>query len=181
MSTGDDESNPLPPADPAGRLPDPPPSGRDDAEDAAAGTTRPHDHHPFREAGHTLADAAIEAEFETGRREETFEEARAGAIRRTARAVGGFAVIGMGIALLPLPGPGWVVIIIGLTMLPFAWAERTILTIRRSIPGIPEDGRIPLSTWIVMGTMVVVFSAVAFFFGGAIGSWLGDLWTDIWE
>jgi len=155
VSQGDDESNPNP--------------------------EQPDQHHPFREAGHTLADAAIEAEFETGHREETLEEARSGAIRRTVRATGGFVVIGIGVALLPLPGPGWVVIIVGLSMLPFAWAERTILTIRRNIPGVPDEGRVPLSTWIVMGTMVVVFSALAFFFGGAIGSWLGDLWTGIWE
>lgn len=183
MSEGRD-SHPPPPPDPAARAPGAPPR---EADDPPAGVHHGH-HHPFRDAGHALADAghaladaAIEAEIETGHREETVEEARAGAIRRTLRATGGFMVIGIGIALLPLPGPGWVVIIIGLSMLPFAWAERTILTIRRNIPGIPDEGRIPLSTWIVMGAMVAVFTTVAILFGGSIGAWLGDLWTSAWE
>lgn len=170
MERGDDDHR-LPPPDPADLVP-----GRPPPKDP------PRNHpHPFRDAGHALADAAIEAEFDTGRREETIEEARAGAIRRSVRAVGGFMVIGMGIALLPLPGPGWLVIILGLSMLPFAWAERTIREIRRRIPGIPDDGRIPLSTWIVMGVLVAAFSLVAILFGGAIGEWAGGVWEDFWS
>jgi hypothetical protein len=171
------DPHPPPPPDPAARVPGPPPP----EVDGPAAVAHPGHHHPFRDATHALADAAVEAEMETGRHEETLEEARAGAIRRTLRATGGFMVIGVGIALLPLPGPGWVVIILGLSMLPFAWAERTILTIRRNIPGIPDEGRIPLSTWIVMGVMVVAFTTLAILFGGSIGAWLGDLWSRAWE
>jgi len=38
----------------------------------------------------------------------------------------GFAVVGLGIILLPLPGPGWVVIFAGFAILAseFAFAER---------------------------------------------------------
>lgn len=142
----------------------------------------PHDpHHPFRDAAETFSEAAVEAELETGRHEETLEEARAGAIRRTVRAFGGVTVIGIGIALLPLPGPGWVVIIVGLSMLPFAWAERTIVTIRRRVPGVPDEGSIPLQTWIVMGLMVTVFTALALLFGRQIGDLLGDAWSGLWD
>ena len=86
-----------------------------------------------------IVEAAYEAERETGRREETEEELRRGVIIRLARMVGGFVLIGVGISLLVLPGPGWVMIVIGLSLLPFAWAERTIRAIRRRVPGIPED------------------------------------------
>jgi hypothetical protein len=141
-----------------------------------------HDpHHPFRDAGHTLADAAIEAEMATGRHEETLEEARAGVTRRMLRATGGFLLIGIGIVLLPLPGPGWVVIILGLSLLPFAWAERTILAIRRRVPGVPDEGAVPLSTWIIMGVMVVAATTIFILFGGAIGRWLSDAWSGVWE
>ena len=119
--------------------------------------------------------------METGRREETMEEAQRGAVRRLVRAFGGFLLIGVGIVLLPLPGPGWVIIIIGLSMLPFAWAERTILLIRRRIPGIPDEGRIPVTTWIIMIAMVTAATLVAIFFGGAIAKWLQDLWSGLWD
>jgi hypothetical protein len=64
---------------------------------------------------------------------------------------------------LPLPGPGWVVIAGGLVILAqdFVWAEKTLRYVRRRAPGIPEDGKIPMSTWITMA--VVMFAA----FGGA--------------
>lgn len=43
-------------------------------------------------------------------------------------AVVGFALVVFGVALLVLPGPGWLVIAIGLALLAleFAWAERVL-------------------------------------------------------
>ena len=47
---------------------------------------------------------------------------------RTAKAVIGFALLGAGIAMLALPGPGWLTIIAGLAMLAgeFQWAQRLL-------------------------------------------------------
>ncbi len=171
----------MTPDDPSGDLPEPDPAERIDAPPPVVPHHEYDPQHPLRSARQRIGESAIQAEFETGRREETLEQARAGAIRRTFRAVGGFMVIGIGIALLPLPGPGWLVIILGLSLLPFAWAERTILMIRQKIPGIPDDGRIPTSTWVVMGVMVVAASALFILFGGAIGNWVGDTWSSVWE
>jgi uncharacterized protein (TIGR02611 family) len=44
-------------------------------------------------------------------------------------AVIGFAIIVAGIIMLPLPGPGWAVIFLGLAVLgtEFVWAQRTLL------------------------------------------------------
>ena len=125
--------------------------------------------------------AAIEAEYATGRREETEAEARRGVFERIARIIGGFALIGVGIAALPLPGPGWVIIIIGLSILPFAWTENLIRTIRRKVPGIPEDGRISPWAWVVMGVLVVGSTGIGIFFGPEIIEWVGDLWSAIWD
>jgi hypothetical protein len=125
-----------------------------------------------------IADAAIEAEFETGEREETVEEARRHVVLRLLSIVGGFTLIGLGIALLPLPGPGWLIILLGLDLLPFAWAERTIRLIRRRIPGVPEEGRIPVRTWLVMGVMIAIFSAVGIVWGNDISNWFSGRWGD---
>jgi len=110
---------------------------------------------------HRIEEAAIEAEFETGEREETVEEAKAHALVRVARMTLGFVVVIVGIAALPLPGPGWLIIAGGLTILSkdVAWAERLLRYIRKRVPGIPEDGKIPSSS---MATMAVVtLAAVA--------------------
>lgn len=139
---------------------------------------RPHHDHPVRDR---LRQAAYQAERETGAREETEAEVRRGVAIRLARIVGGFVLIGVGASLLVLPGPGWLMIVIGLGLLPFAWAERTIRLIRRRIPGIPEDGRIPARTWVVIGAITAATVVVSFLFGEAIGTWIGDTWSSIWS
>ncbi len=132
--------------------------------------------HPIQDLGHELLDAAIEAEYQTGVHEESEEQARRHVGIRVARMIGGFVVIGIGIAALPLPGPGWVLIIIGLSLLPFAWAERTIRVIRRRIPGIPEDGKISPIAWVVMGGLLLTTTVVSLLFGAEITNWVVGLW-----
>lgn len=48
--------------------------------------------------------------------------------RRIVVFVVGFALVGLGIILVPLPGPGWAVIFAGLAVLSteFTWAERLL-------------------------------------------------------
>lgn len=43
-------------------------------------------------------------------------------------AIGGFAVLALGIVLIPYPGPGWLVVFAGLAILAteFAWAGRAL-------------------------------------------------------
>lgn len=125
-----------------------------------------------------VVDAAVEAELQTGVREDTLEQARRHVVWRLLGAVGGFVLIGAGIAMLPLPGPGWLVIILGLTMLPFRWADRTVTLIRRRIPGVPEEGSIPTRTWVVMGTLVVAFGVVSIVWGDDLRGFAAALWGD---
>jgi uncharacterized protein (TIGR02611 family) len=50
------------------------------------------------------------------------------ALRRTAVTVVGLGVVGLGIVLLPLPGPGFLVIVAGLAVLAteYVWARRAL-------------------------------------------------------
>lgn len=125
-----------------------------------------------------LGSAALEAERETGHREVTVEAARRGVMIRLLRIIGGFSIIGIGLAGLLLPGPGWVMIIFGLSLLPFEWAERTVLLIRRKVPGVPEEGTIPLRTWLIMGALLVAFTTLSLVYGDDISEWLAGLWGD---
>lgn len=115
----------------------------------------------FGEFKDRIEDAAIQAEFETGEREETVEEAKTNAMVRVGRMTLGFVVVIIGIIALPLPGPGWLIIAGGLTILSkdVAWADRLLRYIRKRVPGIPEDGKIPRSSMITMA--VVTLAAVA--------------------
>lgn len=107
--------------------------------------------------------AAVQAEYATGDREESYEEARSGAMVRMARMSFGFLVLIVGIAALPLPGPGWLIIAGGLTILAkdVAWAERLLRYIRKKIPGIPEDGKIPPSQIATIAVMTLAAIAMS--------------------
>jgi hypothetical protein len=97
----------------------------------------------LREELHEFEQAAIEAELETGRREETVEQAKRHLLLRVARDVAGFVLCGVGIALLVLPGPGLVVLAAGLALLaqdvPFA--RRLLERVRERLPE-SEDGEV---------------------------------------
>lgn len=80
-----------------------------------------------------LREAAIQAEYATGTREETEEEARRGVIRRVGTIVLGFVVLVGGIIMMALPGPGILTVIAGLAILAqeLAWAERLLEYVKK--------------------------------------------------
>ncbi|MFD8751082.1 TIGR02611 family protein [Kitasatospora sp. NPDC059577] len=49
--------------------------------------------------------------------------------------VAGLAVVGLGVVMLPMPGPGWVVIFLGMGIwaTEFAWARRALRWTRRKV------------------------------------------------
>jgi len=102
----------------------------------------PHVGH-LREELAELREAAIEAELETGAREETVEEAERHVLLRLARVVAGVIVVLVGVALLALPGPGLVVVAAGLVLLsrdvPFA--RRLLAKVRERLPE-DADGKV---------------------------------------
>lgn len=110
-----------------------------------------HDHHS------SLVEAAIEAEFATGVHEDTVEQARRHILFRIGRMTLGFVVLFLGVAAIPLPGPGWLIVGLGLGILAqdFVWAERTLNIVRKRLPQ-DEDGKIPTKTWVMIGSVTTV-------------------------
>ena len=55
--------------------------------------------------------------------------------RRAAVALGGSLVVLVGLALVPLPGPGWPVVLLGLSLLAreFPWAARLSAAVERRL------------------------------------------------
>tara|TARA_B100001146_G_scaffold7506_1_gene6338 strand:- start:82 stop:453 length:372 start_codon:yes stop_codon:yes gene_type:complete len=108
-------------------------------------------------------EAAIEAEFETGYREETRAEARRGVITRLLRMTSGTFITILGVILMPLPGPGLLIVAIGLGILSrdVAWADRLLQIVRRRLPT-DSKGRLPrssIATMVALGLAGIAFSA----------------------
>ncbi|MGZ4695520.1 MAG: PGPGW domain-containing protein [Acidimicrobiales bacterium] len=107
-----------------------------------------------------LLEAAIEAEIETGRREETVTQAERNLVLRVLRVGLGVIVVGVGISLLVLPGPGLIVIAGGLALMaqdvPFA--KRFLDKVRERIPE-DEDGGI--ATWVVVLSVTALVVSIA--------------------
>lgn len=115
---------------------------------------------------HRLRQAALQAEYETGKREATESEAQSHLIIRLIRMGLGTLVVLMGIVLLPLPGPGWLVIAAGLVILSrdVAWADRVLRYLRKRVPGVPETGKIPRSSLVTMAMLAAAGLALGLWF-----------------
>jgi Flp pilus assembly protein TadB len=123
----------------------------------------PHVGH-LRQELSELQQAAIEAELETGSREETLEQARRHVLLRLVRVVAGVIVVTVGVALLALPGPGLVVVAAGLVLLsrdvPFA--RRLLEKVRERLPE-DADGKV--------SPVFIAFSAGAGIIGIGASIW----------
>jgi uncharacterized protein (TIGR02611 family) len=75
-----------------------------------------------------LREAAIQAEYATGRQEDTEEQAKRHVLIRLGTITVGFAVLIAGLAMLVLPGQGILTVIAGLAILSreLPWAERLL-------------------------------------------------------
>jgi uncharacterized protein (TIGR02611 family) len=113
------------------------------------------DQRPF---GRRLREAAIEAEYETGVREDTEEQARASIHVRLARMTLGTLLLIAGVLMLALPGPGWLTIFAGLAVLSkdVAWAERAMERVRRRLPE-GEEGEVDRR--VVIGSVLIAIVA----------------------
>lgn len=118
-----------------------------------------HRERRLHDAFEAFEDAALEAELETGRREETVEEAKRHLLFRVGRIVAGTVVCIAGLFLLVLPGPGLVVLAIGLALLaqdvPFA--RRLLDRVRARVPADAEGN---VSKPVLYGGLTFSFVAV---------------------
>jgi len=110
----------------------------------------------------SFREAAIQAEYETGRREATEQAAKAHVAIRVVRITVGSIVTLAGLIMMLLPGPGLPIVAFGLAVLSrdVAWADRLLGFMRNRIPrGIDGAmGRSAKITMIVSITAGLVFS-----------------------
>ena len=117
-------------------------------------------HQSRRERFEEFEQAAIEAELDTGRREESIAEAKRHILIRIGRVFLGTVVVIAGLLMLPLPGPGMLTIAAGLALLasdvPFA--RKLLENVRKRLPA-DADGKV--SKPVVIGGLVVSVVTVA--------------------
>jgi uncharacterized protein (TIGR02611 family) len=96
--------------------------------------------------------------------------------------VGGAIVVG-GLALVPLPGPGWLIVFVGLAILAteFVWAERTEKFARRQVSAwtswLGEQSilvRILLSLLTFAFVLAIVYAMLRYL---GVPGWVPDSWT----
>ncbi len=120
----------------------------------------PDDEPTWAERRERLRDAAIEAEYDTGVREETEEEAKRHIVVRLAIIALGSIVLLGGILMLLLPGPGIIGVIAGLGILAteVKWAERMLEYAKEKarVDQLKEQ-----SPWVQAAGWVITIGAVA--------------------
>ena len=118
-------------------------------------------HNGPRERFEQFEAAAIEAEFETGRHEESVAEAKRHILIRIGRMTLGVVVLLAGLLMLPLPGPGLVTIAAGLALLAsdVPYARKLLERVRKRLPSDTEGN---VSRPVVIGGLVSSVITVSF-------------------
>ncbi len=93
--------------------------------------------------------------------------------KRIAQIVAGVLLVAAGIVMLVIPGPGLVSIAVGLNLIK---PDNAIVRwMRRKVPGIPEEGKVPNSYLAVGAIFLVGSTTIAILWGQDINNWLRDL------
>lgn len=101
------------------------------------------------------------------------ESEQTAGIKRVAQIGTGLLLIAAGIAMLVLPGPGLVVIMVGLNLIK---PDNAIVRwMRRSIPGIPEDGPVPKKYLALGAGFLICGTVVGLLYGPALTEWARNL------
>ena len=142
------ESDPMSPSDP-------------DAPVPQSSEREPEDRESEERA--RLIAAAVAAEMATGEHEASRRTALRHVFVRLARMGTGSVLVLAGLAMLVLPGPGFLVIALGLALLArdVPWAARTLERVKQRIPGAEPDGSLPTRVIVIMVAVTVAFAATS--------------------
>ena len=112
-----------------------------------------------------LLASAVEAEQQTGHREETVPAAERHLVVRIVRVTVGAFIVCIGLSLIVLPGPGLIVIAAGLALMApnIPFARRWLQVVRRRLPE-GENGAV--AAWVIVASTFTFLCSV----GGSIWS-----------
>lgn len=94
-------------------------------------------------------------------------------VRRIAQIVIGVLLVAAGIVMLVIPGPGIVTILVGLNLI--RPDNALVRYIRRRVPGIPEDGTVPMRFVVVGAVFLVGGTVIGVLYGADLTNWALEL------
>lgn len=92
---------------------------------------------------------------------------------RVLQIIAGVLLVAVGIPMIPLFGPGWLMVMLGLNLIKPDNAAVKFL--RKKIPGIPEEGAVPRRYLVLGGVLLVISTLVSIFYGDDLFDWFKGL------
>lgn len=84
----------------------------------------------------------------------------------------GLFLIAVGIPMIPLAGPGWAVILVGLNMV---WPDNPVVPwLRKRLPVVPDEGPIPRRYYVIGGVLMAVGVVASLLYGDDVSRWFRD-------
>lgn len=113
----------------------------------------------------SFMERAIQAEMETGHREETVEKAKRSLVVRVATITAGSFLLLLGLVFFLIPGPGLLTIAAGLALLSIdvPFARRLLMRVRKRLPE-GEDGKVKPHVIIISIVVSVIFIGFSVWF-----------------
>ncbi len=85
----------------------------------------------------------------------------------------GVFLIAVGIPMIPLAGPGWAVILVGLNMV---WPDNPLVPwLRKRLPVVPDEGPIPKRYYVIGGLLMAVGVVASLLYGDEATRWFRDV------
>lgn len=100
-------------------------------------------------------------------------------IARFRNVILGVFVTIIGIILMPLPGPGIAIVLVGLNLIKPD--NKLVRVIRARTPGIPEEGPIPRNALIFGAVMMIGASICSYFWGDLVFGPMKDAVRSVWD
>lgn len=82
----------------------------------------------------------------------------------------GIFLIAVGIPMIPLAGPGWAVILVGLNMV---WPDNPVVPwLRKRLPVVPDEGPIPRRYYVIGGLLMAIGVVASLLYGDEATDWV---------
>ncbi|MDH3300060.1 MAG: PGPGW domain-containing protein [Acidimicrobiia bacterium] len=100
------------------------------------------------------------------------ERERRAASHRLLQIILGIFLVAVGIPMIPLAGPGWAVILVGLNMI---WPDNPVVPwLRKRLPVVPDEGPIPRRYYLIGGLLMAVGVVASLLYGSQVTGWIRD-------
>ena len=98
---------------------------------------------------------------------------KAAGSKRILQIILGVLLIVVGIPMIPLAGPGWAVVLVGLNLIKPDNA--LVRWLRRKLPVVPDEGPIPKRYYVIGAVLLIASSVISLLYGSQMFSWFKDI------